>query len=138
MAESVVQDWVKSASFKQQTVLLSALRGCDGKNKEDISKFITRQLRNIILKNADKNSKFMHGKNKEEFEKGFDLLLKDIDSYPVHFILHLFHSIEVIGYYHNDIETKELFRKLYEKACLTFHMKPETKDDFDERLSDKI
>lgn len=38
---SVVKLWVSELSFKQQTVLLSALRGCDGRSKKDISKAIT-------------------------------------------------------------------------------------------------
>jgi hypothetical protein len=135
---SVVQDWVSSASFKQQTVLLSALRGCDGKNKEDISKFITRQLRGVMLKNADSRSGFMHKKNMLQFEKRFDLLLKDIDSYPVHFILHLIHAFEVVGYYHDDTNIRDTFKRLYKKACYTFHMKPETKEEIDLRLSDNL
>jgi len=80
----------------------------------------------------------MHKRNKKEFERSFDLLLKDIDSYPVHFILHLVHAFEVVGFYHNETDTKNLFNKLYKKACSTFHMKPENKIEFDERLADKI
>lgn len=136
--KSVVQDWVMSASFKQQTVLLSALRGCDGKNKEDISKFITRQFRGVILHNADQSSGFMHNKELSHFSQMFDKVLKDIDSYPVHFVLHLIHAFEVVGFYHDDPEIRECFKGLYEKSCQTFHMLPETKEMFDIRLSDNI
>jgi len=41
----VVQKWVftDNISLKQQTVLLSALRGCDGQSKYDISKKFVRK-----------------------------------------------------------------------------------------------
>ncbi len=45
---SVVKYWITELSWKQQTVILSALRGCDGKSKEDISKPVTRFFRHLI------------------------------------------------------------------------------------------
>lgn len=48
-SKCVVLPWVATLSFKEQTVLLSALRGCDGIDKEDISKQFTRKFRAAIL-----------------------------------------------------------------------------------------
>lgn len=60
--ESVFQDWVLSLSFKQQTGLMTVIRGTDKHNGNCMeSKDITKMLRFIILKDADKKKQFMSG-----------------------------------------------------------------------------
>lgn len=46
LGTSVVQDWVsEKLTWKQQTVLFCALRGCDTAEKNDPAKAIIRNLR---------------------------------------------------------------------------------------------
>ena len=54
---SVIQNWVfnDNISMKQQSMLLSGLRGCDGIYNDDISKTIIRQIRCTVLNNAADN-----------------------------------------------------------------------------------
>lgn len=132
----VVQPWFINLTFKQQTVILSALRGCDGKCKEDISKKITRFYRSIILKNADNTSSFMTTQDIITFKNDFDNLLSDVDSYPIHFIFHLTHGIEIIGYHHPEDNIRQLFHELYCKTCKALHVNIESKKELDERLKD--
>ena len=58
--EPVTQGWVNNLDLKQQTGLLSVIRGNDTENGKCVeSKKITRMLRYIILKDADKKNSFM-------------------------------------------------------------------------------
>ena len=51
-AKPVTQDWVNSISLMQQTVLLSAIRGCDGISKRHKSKALVKWYRRCILISA--------------------------------------------------------------------------------------
>lgn len=48
----VVRPWLADLTYKQQTVLLSAIRGCDGAAKEDMNKKFVRAYRSVLLHNA--------------------------------------------------------------------------------------
>ncbi len=131
---NVVYDWISALSLKQQTVILSALRGCDGKNKEDPSKTITRSFRFTILKNADGGSGFMHGIDIDKLHDKVECFIKDIDSYPMHFLLHLAHAMEIVGYKHPEEKFRKLWLSIYEKIVDAFHMNIETEEQLDNRL----
>lgn len=90
---------------------MSALRGCDGVGKNDISKKIVRRIRNAVLHNAGPDSsEFMDCNISDEEIYSFS---KNIDAYPVHFLLHLIHASEVIGYTCTDETDAEFFRNFY-------------------------
>lgn len=65
------------------------------------------------------------------------ILFSDIDSYPLHFILHLFHAIEIVGYKHPDEETRTFWHQVYLDFGKIIHFNPEIEDVLDKRLSDK-
>lgn len=134
--KSVVKSWLFGLTFKQQTVLLSALRGCDGKNKEDVSKTITRYFRYLVLKNADNDTSFMQLVSEAALLEIFTKFFSDIDSYPMHFILHLFHAIEIIGYKHPEVMIRNFWRDIYFLFCETIHLNPESELQLNKRLSD--
>lgn len=50
--ETVLQDWVASLSFMQQTVLMTAVRGPDGVPKYGPTKMLLRWYRRCILLSA--------------------------------------------------------------------------------------
>lgn len=59
----VLQDWTKNLTFKQQTGLISTIRGNDAKNGTCYeSKEITKMIRFLVLKDADKKTEFMTNK----------------------------------------------------------------------------
>lgn len=141
----VLQDWVLDLGLRHQGVLLTAVRGCDDAPKDDPSKLFTRMLRGCFL-NAHcgdplKAQTFIEAPKKasmyplEEFEKRFTAFRKNLDHYPHHFIMHIVHSIEVIGYYHPDPEIMELVHKFYCKLCNGLHVNIEWKDQMDARLN---
>ena len=133
----VIKEWMWALSFKQQASVLSALRGCDMADKEDPAKPFCRKLRGACLHSggADNNCEFMRA------NLGLEDILKftkQIDRYPVHFILHLVHAAEIIGYNHTDEAEAKFWKTFYYKMVEAFHMLPETKELNDFRLRDGV
>lgn len=137
---SVVKAWVGDLlSFKQQTVLLSALRGCDGKPKEDVSKILTRKLRGEILLSADTVSKSTPGTfmgAPDDMATAANKFVANLDHYPVHWLMHFAHAVEIVGYYHPDPTTAKWWLSLYEAILAALHVSPESKAQNEERLKD--
>lgn len=135
---SVVQEWLSGPkiSWKQQTVVLSALRGCDGQSKYDLSKKMTRKLRSVILHNAGaKNTTFMRDTmTLEEVRE----MAEDSDKYPIHYYMHMCHACEVIGFKHPDGEIRSWFHEAYLIIVDALHLRPETEEECDDRLRDGV
>lgn len=138
--ESALHDWVHSLTFQQQALLMTGMRGPDGCNKHNSAKIMIRFLRGAICKPAGN----WDGQNNNDFMWGdygaFDACMKgffdDPDSYPHHFIMHLVHCAEVIGYKHPDEEIGGYWNMFYQTACRSFHMWAESEDEMDDRLND--
>lgn len=137
MKNSVVQDWLSDCTLKQQTVVLTAIRGCDGVNKEHPSKNCVRYLRSVVLKNAATiNTKFMVAS-----ESIWDDVLEfrhHLDECPIHFVLHFMHAAEIIGYYHPDFKIRSLWKDTYDLFVSAMHLTPETKSECEYRLRDGV
>ena len=134
--ESVLKSWTHKLSWKEQTVLLSTLRVCDWKVKNDISKRIVRRIRNNVLNNGGTESgDFMKVEISDNDLYEFS---KDIDSYPVHFLLHLIHASEIIWYCCEDIDERKWFNNFYLTMVDAFHMKPESEEQMHCRLQDGV
>lgn len=138
--ESVVQDWVSiCCTWKQQTVLLAGLRGCDGLPKHDPSKQFTKKMRAVLLKNADPTSSFMPcGEGEESIADFFiDCSRGGLDAYPVHWLMHFLQAAEIIGYKHPDEETRAYWIHFYLAGVTALHLNPESEEQLDKRLVDK-
>lgn len=129
---TVLKDWVSDLPFRMQSVLMSGLRGCDIARKDDHSKFMTRALRPVICNNADSSNTFMGGTIPPS-EK-ITQFLWDMDSYPTHFIAHLMHAAEIVGFKHPDPELKKWWLGFYHDIVKGLHLNPETEDQLDVRL----
>jgi hypothetical protein len=139
-SESVLHDWVHELTFQMQALLLTGIRGADGSSKHNAAKCITRYLRGVVLKPAGN----WKGINDNDFMWGdYDVFLEytkaffdDHDEYPHHFIMHLIHCAEVIGYKYPEERIRGMWYKFYLRACHSFHMRHETHQDMNERLND--
>lgn len=132
---SVVQDWVSFLSLKQQTVLLCALRGCDGVAKEDPSKQLVRFYRaSVLLNAAPKAGDFMRGKPSPG---DVEMFCKNLDHYPMHWLLHFMHGAEILGYKHGVRELAAWWRQFYKALADALHLRPESEEWLDHRLSDE-
>lgn len=154
--ETVLHDWVCRLTFQQQALLLTAMRGPDENNKYNAAKAIVRYLRGVVIKPAGNwdgknNNDFMWGEYtrpaEEEreslrgetfylFENYANIFWQDHDEYPHHFIMHLIHCAEVVGYNHPDPVIANYWLTFYLHACNAFHMNPETNEEMNNRLND--
>lgn len=142
--ESVVQEWVSKLSWKQQTVLLCAIRGHDGVARDDPSKFITRSIRGCVLKNAtNRDSKtpqhtdFMR-MDFQKLEVPFESVIQDIDKYNVHWLMHVTHAAEILGYKHPDPTISAFWKDFYLSLVDALHLYPEPEVACNARLRDGV
>jgi hypothetical protein len=127
----VIKHWVFELPMRMQTVLMAATRGADGVPKEDKSKAIVRALRSILFNNADLTNSFMKDDVTEEQVEKF---ASDIDHYHVHFLMHLTHAIEIVGYKHPDNYVRGKWLTIYKRLCKSLHLNFETESQLDVRL----
>lgn len=140
LKESVLHDWVTTLTFQMQALLLTAMRGPDENNKFNAAKSLIRYLRGCVIKPAGKwhghnDNDFMWGEY-NQFQKFASTFFQDHDEYPHHFIMHLIHCAEVVGYKHPNRVVRHHWRNFYMQACDAFHMRPESEKQMDRRLND--
>jgi hypothetical protein len=137
--KSVLQDWTSSLGIRHQGVLLGAFRGCDTAPKQDPSKALVRCFRSITLNcfcgDPAKAKTYIEQCSKEETQSRFDLFVKSLDHYPLHYLMHFIHAMEVVGYKHPDLDVRELWASFYRKMCRALHVNPETEQQMDLRLN---
>ena len=129
---SVLKEWVFELPYRMQSVLMCSLRGCDTARKDDPSKFITRGLRAMLLNNADPTNTFIvEGVPDPKHVKTF---LWDMDSYPLHYVMHTLHAAEIAGYKHPDKDFRKWWLSFYLDLVKGLHLNPETEAQLDIRL----
>ena len=146
---SVVQAWVtQTLSMMQQTVLLTAVRGPDGLRKESPAKPLLRAYRRDILLSAT-DGRILSDPTEDgggsftgpcTHPEGLAGVMRDFirgtDEYPHHFLMHVIHAVEILGYKHCDLEKRELWNWFYLALCNDAHMEPESEERLDFRLGD--
>lgn len=149
---SVLQDWVQQMTFRQQGVLVLALRGPDGVPKEDAAKPIVRTLRALVLmsgrdkKPMDLNIYFKDDlfmttywiANVMNWHDKCKAFFDNWDAYNVHFLQHLLHAYAVVGIGHPNDIIKDRCWNFYVQGCNKLHMNAETPSDIEYRLRDGV
>ena len=131
---SVLKPWVETLGLRHQGVLMACVRGCDCVPKEDATKALARCLRGMILRSFDpKPTSFVENVDDEELRRRMVAVLKNHDHYPIHYIMHLMHGSEIIGYKCPAPEAV-FWRWFYEKLAQCFHLNVETEEQLDARL----
>ena len=138
---SILQDWVHQLGLRHQGVLVAAIRGCDGVVKEDPTKPIMRELRGLILVPFDARELayekgFMVSFPSKATESGFSVLRKSLDHYPVHYMFHLLHAMEIVGYCHPAEAVRVSYYERYCNLVRRLHLNPESKSEMDARLNE--
>ncbi len=135
---SILQDWVTALGLRHQGTLLAAVRGCDGVGKHDVSKILMRGIRCVCLVPFDARelteAKGFFYYEPIDFRAAVEGFAKNMDEYPVHFVLHVVHALEVIGYWHPDFLTRNNFLFCYKLIVRKMHLNPETKQEMEARL----
>lgn len=138
---SILQPWAAQLGLRHQGVLVSAVRGCDSVPREDPIKQLVRYYRACLLRahcgDAAKASSFMiEVANGQEFAALSDPVLKSMDHYPLHYILHFIHAAQIMGYKSpSNRLSRQWWRDFYHRACRKLHLNPETWEQLDERLN---
>lgn len=136
----VLRPWVRALPLRAQGVLLTALRGCDTATKEDNSKRLVAMIRRATMNPADARESLAKGGffgfNPEKLEASLRELLHSLDQYPLHYIAHLCHACEVIGYESPEYDGKmaDFFYEVYLAIVRKLHMCPESREAMLERL----
>lgn len=135
---NIIRDWASDLPLRHQGVLIVAARGCDGVPKENSAKPLTRAIRHAFMHCADEReiafpAAFMQDGFTDAELVGF---LKDWDHYPTHFVQHIMHACEVIGYKHPDRRLCVMFRDAYMRICHKLHVFPEPEGNMDHRLTE--
>lgn len=160
----VMQDWVCALSLMQQSVLLSAIRGCDGISKYHKSKHIVKWYRRCVLISAFEGKALtspdqpgggsftgpiisvpIEATDEERglivetaLQKAADSFLDSRDELPAHYQTHFMHAAEIIGYKHPNKEIAGFWNRLYIRMVHAYHLWPETEEQMDQRLGDNM
>ena len=153
--KSVVQDWVSTLPFMQQAVVLAALRGPDGVDKNHAAKALIRFYRRSVVLIAFTgeayNNPLMPGGGSYtgpsaawETNQPWENLMAPVvqayissmDSLPHHYHLHFLHGCEILGYKHGDGRIRAFWLTTYYRLCKDMHLHVETPDELDDRLND--
>jgi hypothetical protein len=129
----VIQDWMGELSWKQQSVILSSLRGPDLSRPVAVKK-LNRWLRGITQNNADPSTEYM----KEIILPDIEDLKEEVGYCTMHYFTHLMHALEIIGYKHPDKSVREIGEKYYLGLVDFVHLNPETANQMEKRLEDKV
>ncbi len=137
-----LRPWVRRLPLRFQGVLVTALRGCDTATKEDNSKRLVTMVRRACLNPADARESLAKGGffgfDPERFEESLREFLHSLDQYPTHYVLHICHACEVIGYESPEYEGRmaAFFFEVYSAIVKKFHMNLETRGQMHERLKE--
>lgn len=138
---NILREWVTELPLREQGSLLTCIRGCDLVAKRPLDSMPRRlvaALRYNVLVPADEREvdsepgSFMSRKipGTSEFKPS------DLDQYPMHWIAHIMHGMEVLAYRHPDTTISCAWYNLYAKMVHALHLNVETRQQMIDRLSE--
>ncbi len=130
---SVLQPWVEKLSWKTQSALMTAVRGSDTNYNEE-TRLLCRFFRRCILKDADIDGTFI--KHGEMFNPNTVNIKKLFEYLPVHFVGHLMHGLQIIGYLCPYEDRRRFAYRMYYMYCQVMHCEVEKKVAMEFRLID--
>lgn len=141
MAKSVLQDWVMELPLREQGTLLTGVRGCDLTPKfplDSMERRLVGAIRAAFLNPADPRDVdkepgcffISEPPNLAEFKPS------SFGHYPFHWVMHIVHMVEVLGYRHPDTYRRVKWYALYKKFVESFHLKPESFNEMVARLGE--
>jgi len=135
--KSILQDWVMELGLRHQGVLVSAVRGCDTSPKHDPSKLLVRCLRAAILNPHAPTG--VAPRTFIEIVDPYELFARmgafSADHLPHHYVMHLVHAVEILGYKHPDDVQRGAWYWFYARLCKGLHLPLESEEKLDDRLN---
>jgi hypothetical protein len=156
------QEWTHSLSIMQQSVLLSAIRGCDGIAKRHKAKPLIKWYRRCLLVSAFDGRALTtpyepgggsftgpilempagipdgvrHDMMCSALQKAADDFLDSRDELPLHYVTHAMHAFQIVGFKHPDEAIRDFWADVYDRLAKAFHLWPESEAQMDARLGD--
>lgn len=141
---SVLQNWVMELPLRAQGTLMTAVRGCDDEPKQwtergvsySPGRRLTAFIRWCFMIPADvrevdsQEGAFMMSTPPHPFKPS------EFGHLPQHWYSHAMHALEVIAYYHPDIEIQGKAYFLYGEMVYNLHLNMETSPQMLKRLTE--
>lgn len=135
---SVLQDWVMELPLREQGTLLTGIRGGDLTPKYPLDS-AARQLvgfyRYCVMNPADPREVGIVGAFFQP-EPPASWSPSELGHYPLHWVAHLMHGYEVVGYRHPDEWARFPAFEVYYRIAVSLHLKAETRPEMIRRLSE--
>ncbi len=126
---TVLKPWVEELPWKMQSALFSSLRGPEDQVHE--LKQVGKWVRSVIQKNADPTSTYMADIGLPDYK----VYVKRLEYTSSHYGDHMMHVLEIIGYFHNEVDIAEKALTLYHAIVERKHLHPETKEEIMARFT---
>lgn len=148
MPMSVQPEWMTFLPLQMQSVLLLAARGPDGVAKYHPCKNVVRAYRGTVLVAAARKRTLDFGEKADSFmsldrfaeeslwAEDCKMFFDVIDELPHHYLMHLMHGAEILGYKHPDVRFGNRWIKFYYQMCEDMHLPPEAEVELNLRLND--
>lgn len=145
---SVQPAWCSRLPLQQQSVLFLASRGPDGVAKDHPCKAVQRAYRACVLLAGKYGRCLLASDPGDSFMSLRDVSGSDawwgrvrdffatIDSLPHHYLSHLMHGAQILGYKHPDAGLRARWHSFYLEMVDDLHLRPESEAEMDARLSD--
>lgn len=136
---SVLQDWVMTLPLRAQGTLLTGIRGCDETPKYPLDspeRHLVAWMRWCVMNPADEREVDSEPGCFQMSTSPRDFKPSGIGHLPHHYVMHVTHVLEVIGYCHSHLPTRMRARALYNKMAKSMHLTPETNLQMWERLTE--
>jgi hypothetical protein len=148
MAHSVQPEWCTQLPLQQQSVLFLAGRGPDGVPKNHPCKPVHVAYRGSVFIAAKYGRALDWGERADSFmsldafaidqvwTKAVAQFFDHHDELPHHYVKHLMHGVQILGYKHPDQRFRDRWHAFYLSLVDSFHLSPETEAQMDKRLGD--
>lgn len=136
---SVLREWVQALPLREQGTLIVALRGCDSAPKfplDSPERRMTAAIRYAVCIPADQREVDAEPGAFMTAHIPIDVKLAMFEHYPQHWVGHIIHACEVLGYRHPDTWQAAAWKVLYERFVKSLHLNPESVEQMTKRLSE--
>lgn len=150
MMTSVLQPWVMELPLRAQGTLLTAIRGCDlapkvplecdpedrgcSTGEQSPERQLAAFVRYCVLVPADPRETDHPGAWMQSKIPKFKQ--SQLGHYPLHYVSHLMHAYEIIGYLHPDFAISATAMDIYGRLVRGLHLNVETIKQLLERLNE--
>lgn len=145
---SVQPTWCSTLPLQQQSVLFLAARGPDGVGKAHPCKPVQIAYRATVFLAARYGRLLEWGEKADTFMSldvfaddgrwsgALTEFFKHYDSLQLHYVMHLAHGAEIVGYKHPDVRFRNRWLSFYLALVRELHLYPEGEEEMDRRLGD--